>query len=430
MIRLINYRLLHPLLLIGMLGCIFASCTKEVDDPSQTETVNKKVYQYMKYFYYWNEELPSINPTKYESPGKVLEALRNPLDRWSYMMSRTEYISYFQQGSYIGYGLSFRGDDSANLVVAFVYNDSPLKAKGVERGWKLKSVNGTTISPSVDFTTLFGANSVGVSNEMVFEDLDGKLDTISSSKKEVSINTVLEKKILDTGTEKVGYLAFESFIAPSKDELNDAFSYFNTTGINDLVVDLRYNGGGQMDIAVQLAGLIASDIAGGRNFVNIHYNNILATQYDTSLSIPTGVTSPGLHRVFFIADRGSASASEVVINGLEPWMDVQIVGDSTYGKPMGMNVFDFDPYDYVLIPICFKLSNANNYGDYFDGLPPDAFADDDLRHELGSPEESCFKAVLEYIKTGTYPAVKKSMIKAPDFGISKLHGLKGEHPVF
>jgi C-terminal processing protease CtpA/Prc len=391
--------------------------------------MNGNIYQVMKTYYLWYSEMPNVNPGVYKTPYDLLEHLRSRKDRWSTIMTWEDYRSYFEDGDYVGHGVSFKGDEEGNLVVAFLFDYSPLKTAGVERGWILKSVNGTSITPQTNFNTLFGEDLAGVQNTFVFEDLAGQSQTIISKKQIISINTVLEKKILEAGGKNVGYLAFESFITPSMQELDSAFHYFNSTGIQELIVDLRYNGGGRMEVARHLAGLISSETHGGKIFCKYQHNDKVS-YLDTTETIPEGLTSPDLNRVFFIASRGSASASEALINGLDPWMEVQVVGDSTYGKSVGMYALEYPAYGYAFMPVCFKLSNANDFGDYLSGLPANAYVEDDLKHALGSPEELCTKAILQYISTGSYPAVKKSFAKPPAFRLYELPGIKAQNPIF
>jgi C-terminal processing protease CtpA/Prc len=424
----IKHFLLHTLLLSFAL-LFFSSCYKEDEEPSNVQVVNSNIYQVMKTYYLWYREIPSVNPDSYKTPYALLDAIRSRKDRWSSIMTWEQFHSYFEEGDYVGHGVSFKGDEEGNLVVAFLFDNSPLKIAGVERGWILKSVNGTGITPQTNFNTLFGEDVAGVENTFIFEDLAGQSQTIISKKQIISINTVLEKKILDAGGKNVGYLAFESFITPSTQELDSAFAYFNSTGIQELIVDLRYNGGGQMDVAQHLAGLISSSTLGGKIFCKYQHNDRVSS-LDTTVTIPEGMSSPDINRVFFIASRGSASASEALINGLDPWMDVQVVGDSTYGKSVGMYVLDFSAYGYMFMPVCFKLSNANDFGDYLSGLPANAYVDDDLKHALGSPDELCTKAILQYISTGSYPATKKSFVQRPAFRLYNLPGIKAQNPIF
>lgn len=416
-----------------LLAVSFSSCNKDDDDQfSQEEqylSVKRKIYSVMKYWYLWNKELPSVNSSNYNTPEAYLNALRNVKDRYSFIMDRTEFLNYFNQGTYYGHGISIGADADGRLRVVFIYNDSPLKAEGVTRGWIIKSINGTLIEPGVDVNALLGKNEAGVQNTFVFIDLQGQEHTIISAKKEVQINSVLYKGILQAGARKTGYLVFETFIETSKSELDDAFGYFRSEGVNEMILDLRYNGGGEMKIAVHLAGLLASQVAGGKLLVKMEHNADRQS-YDTILTVPHYSQVLNIDRLFFIASRGTASASEVLMNGLSPWMDTYSVGDSTYGKPVGMYAFDFKPDPYFFVPICFKLSNASGFGDYFDGLPADYYVEDDLNHDFGDPQEAQLNAVLTYISEGHWPVKKIFRKPVTGFGLDKLKGIQAEYKIF
>ncbi len=421
------------LLLLVLSLVLVSSCNKEEDDQNvQTDpylNVRRKMYSVMKYWYLWNRDLPTVNSAIYSTPDAFLNALRNKKDRFSFIMDRNEFLNYFNEGTYYGHGISIGADAEGNLRVVFIYNDSPLKEAGVTRGWIIRSINGTLIQPGVDVTALLGKNEAGVENTFVFIDLQGQEHTITSAKKAVAINSVLYKGVLQAGTKKAGYLVFETFINPSVAELDSAFNFFRSENIDEMIVDLRYNGGGEMNVAVHLSGLLASSSAAGKVLVKMEHNADRSS-YDTILTVPNNGQSLTLSRLFYITGRGTASASEVLINGLSPWIQTIAAGDSTYGKPVGMYAFDFKPDPYYFVPICFKLSNANGYGDYFDGLPANYYVNDDLSHDFGDPEEAQLKAVLTYISEGHWPVTKAMKKPVSGFGLDKLTGIRADYKIF
>ncbi|HQH40716.1 MAG TPA: S41 family peptidase [Bacteroidales bacterium] len=422
------------LLLLMLFVVLVYSCKKEEgeDQPTQTDqylSVKKKIFSVMQYWYLWNHDLPTVNSANYSTPDAFLDALRYKKDRYSFIMDRTEFLNYFNEGTYYGHGISIGADVEGNLRIVFIYNDSPLKAAGVSRGWIIKSINGTLIQPGVDVTALLGKNEAGVENTFVFIDLQGQEHTVTSAKKAVAINSVLYKGVLQAGTKKTGYLVFETFITPSVAELDSAFNFFLSENIDEMIVDLRYNGGGEMNVAVHLSGLLASSAAAGKVLVKMEHNTDRSS-YDTILTVPNNVQSPALSRLFYIAGRGTASASEVLMNGLSPWIPTITAGDSTYGKPVGMYAFDFKPDPYFFVPICFKLTNANGFGDYFDGLPADYYVGDDLTHDFGDPEEAELKAVLTYISEGHWPVTKAARKPVTGFGFNKLKGIRADYRIF
>lgn len=135
-----------------------------------------------------------------------------------------------------------------------------------------------------------------------------------------------------------------------------------------------------------------------------------------------------LSRVITIATRSTASASEMVINGLKPFIDVSIIGNDTYGKPMGMNAWYYDD-KYAFVPVTFKIANADGFGDYFDGLQADSYVPDDISRMFGDPEEASLKEALNFIETGSYSGMPmtKSFIVQPYEHFTGLRKEIGAH---
>lgn len=398
-------------LLLVISGC-------EKDEPAEEvpieerELTSNDVQSILSQWYLWNREMPDVAPDETITPQKMLDTLRNKsLDRWSYISTSEEYEQYYQAGQYIGHGFSYMLDEEENLRVAFVFKDSPLYTVGIKRGWKITHINGTAINSTVNPDALIGPDEEGITNEISFQDLSGQSFTYQFEKKAITMNTVLAYNIIESDTSRIGYFAFKSFIGPSIEELNGLFRYFSDHGVNELIVDLRYNGGGRSDVSLLLGALIGGDRT-DEKVLSRYVHNEDRSDNDFDLVMQKQPYSLNLSRVFFIGSRGTASASEAVINGLEPFMDVYMVGEDTYGKPVGMYVWKFK--DYTIIPVSFKIANANGYGDYYDGLAADAYAADDLDHELGDPEEARLKEALYFIENGSFSPesrVKKLIIK-------------------
>jgi carboxyl-terminal processing protease len=381
-------------------------------------------------YYLWYDHVPAVDITTFNTPQDLLDSLMyKPLDRFSYLASKSEQQQYFEEGQYVGIGFSYRLDSSLNYRVAFVYKNSPLTAEGVQRGWKIKTINGVQPNPSIGLSSLLGKDEVGVTNTIVFADSSGTEHSVTVSKENIKMNTVLDSRILVAGGRKVGYIAFQGFIAPSVAEFDSAFADFAGSKINDLIIDLRYNGGGRVDVAIKMASAIAGDIASGKVFVRFE-NNDKHSDQDTSMNFESSDFNFGLNRVFFITSKATASASELLINGFKPYMTVFAVGDRTYGKPVGMYSFPFTDYDWVLVPICFRTTNANHEGNYFDGIPVNAQVPDDLDHQLGSSQEACLASALNYIQNGIFFHSKKSLIIQSEWETGKIRGLRAEIGAF
>jgi carboxyl-terminal processing protease len=387
-------------LLFAVLLTISFSCRKdEVNDPENVQE-NKDFYEFMKDWYYWDTSIPSINPANYTSVYEVLEAIRyKPLDRWSYIYDWTEFLAYFMESRLIGYGFGSAWDSSGKLRVAFIHNTTEMYQSGVRRSWIIDKINGVNISSGMNISQMLGANQIGVTNTFTFIKPDNTPVEMTLQKKEVFANTVLHHQIFEYPGLKVGYLVLQSFRDPTDAELNSVFLEFSAAGIDELILDMRYNGGGLVSIATKLASLIAGPSLAGSPFVKFEYNANKAEERNATVNLTNVENSLGLNRLITICTRGSASASELMINGLRPFIDVVIVGNTTYGKPMGSNIFNYND-KYALAPITFKTKNADNEGDYFDGIPVDIPAPDDLARNFGDPEEGSLQIALAFILSG------------------------------
>jgi len=191
-------------------------------------------------------------------------------------------------------------------------------------------------------------------------------------------------------------------VRPSEAALNEAFAALRAAGATELVLDLRYNGGGLVDIAVHLSSLIGGSRTSGQVLLNYVHNDRVGPVLNKTTRFTNPEQALNLSRLFVITTRGSASASELVINGLRPYMPVVVIGDTTYGKPVGQYGFTF--CDKVLAAVNFSVKNANLEGDYFDGIAPTCAASDDASHPLGDPAEGSFAEALTFIRTGACSA--------------------------
>ncbi len=395
----ISYRPLYYFILASVL--FIAACGKDDDPEPAINEVNEEFFEFMKDWYFWNDNIPNINPSSYENIFDVLEAIRfRPLDRWSFIINWQEFLAYFQDSRFIGYGFGSSWDSNGKLRISFIHDAGDLYKNGVRRGWIVESINGTAISQGVNVNQLLGPNEEGITNTFIFRKPDNSTIEMTVAKKEIITNTVLHHEIIEEENIKIGYMVLQSFREPTEDELKNVFSDFYAAGIDELILDMRYNGGGLTRIATQLASLIGGPVLAGQPFAKTVYNANKEDQYNRTDSLLNLENSLGLSRLVTIATRGTASASEMIINGLSPYIDVYVVGNTTYGKPMGSNVFNYDD-TWALAPITFKVRNANDEGDYFDGLPVDIPAPDDLTRNFGDPQETSLQTALAFILTGS-----------------------------
>jgi len=218
-------------------------------------------------------------------------------------------------------------------------------------------------------------------------------------KSEVTTNTVLHSSVAVDGDKRVGYLVFNSFIELSESELEQAFAEFAAQGVNELVLDLRYNGGGLIRVANQLSTQIAQSFVRDQVFVKYQYNDKnTAKNTTTRFSLGQGQTVLNLGRVFVLTTEGTCSASEMVINSLSPFVDVVQIGSRTCGKPVGMQPDLIG--NYVLFAINFQTVNALNQGDYFDGLVPTCAVPETIVGDWGASNDPLYAEAQQYIASG------------------------------
>ena len=361
-------------------------------------------FRIMQEWYLWNDRMPEVDPNDYGSADELLNALRFERDKWSYITEEKEYDDYFKRGEYRGYGYGPVFDEAGDLRVSLVYQDSPFGRAGVERGWIISKINGRPITRDNYSNDLLEAST----NTFEFLTPAGNVVTETLEKTTVGINTVLDYRVLPVNGRLVGYLAFNGFIEKSLDELKPAFEEFQQAQITDLVLDLRYNGGGRIDVAEYIATNLIGTRGTDRVFAQDSYNPTIQSAIDAdpeTLALTTRkFAAPDhpldLNRLVVIASGRTASASELLINGLRPFMDVLIVGENTYGKPVGSRPFRYE--GYAISPIILKIVNDNGEGEYYEGFVPDVLVADDLSHNFGDPKEARLKEALQFIGTGTF----------------------------
>jgi len=400
------------LLLCIVCSLIFLpNCRKENSHVYSTYELDSLVYLQMQSWYLWYDKLPAkntINIKSFTDPQKFLDAIvYKPTDKWSFIITQEEYNMEFKEGVYYGHGFSLGLDENGKFRVAFVFNNSDLYTAGVRRGWIIEKIN-NTVPDTSNVYPLLGANALGVRNIFLFQRPDGKEITDTFVKKEVTENMVLYRDTFHVDNKIVGYLVFRGFLANGQSELTNAFNFFYNAGVNELVLDLRYNGGGFLVMANYLAGLIGGSIASNKVFVTLTYNDNQSKNNNIPYYLSNNGSSLHLTRFLAITTRGTASASEAVINGLKPYMEVKLIGDTTYGKPVGMDEMSFQGYDYIFEPVTFKVANSDGFGDYYNGLPADKEEPDDLTHDFGDRNEACFAQALYYIQNGNFSTSKKA----------------------
>lgn len=395
------------------MGTLFSCEEERVENPEKR--YNGSFYDLMVDMYLWYQHIPDVDPQDYDNVQTLLEAIRYEEDRWSYIASYQAFIQYYQEGAYVGYGFGYKWDETDSLRLTFVFDESPLQDVGITRSWTITRINGDEVAPTQNVSEKLGADEPGVENQFEFKGPQGQIVDTTFAKKELTMNTVLEDTVIDHNSSRVGYFVLKSFIDKTPDELATVFDRFASENIDELVVDLRYNGGGTLEGSRFLGEFIVNDQYEEEPYVTISHND-QQTQRDTthvfgkdSLDI-----SLGLDRVYFITTQATASASEALINGLEPYMDVYLIGGDTYGKPVGMNAYSTNDKRYVYVPVTFSLENANGVADYYDGLHVDVSARDGVTELFGSQQEASLYQALYHIANGSFDRTKAGYPAIPE----------------
>lgn len=401
-------RILSSIVFTAVALCPFIANAQTPPSSCTTTSQNIWVRDQLNTYYYWYQFLPgNVSPANFTSPEAYLEAVRyRPIDNaYSYITSAAANAAFYDDSQFIGFGFRQAASES-EITILQVYDDSPALEAGLSRGDRITHVNGQSVSAMVANGTIgsaFGATEIGVAADVTIVKPSGEQRSARMVKRLVTIPTVSSTRVVEVDGRRVGYLTFQNFVKPSVAALNDAFTALKAAGATELILDLRYNGGGLVDVAVHLGSLIGGARTSGQVMINyVHNDKIGPLLNKTTRFNQAPEQALNLQRLFVITTRSSASASEVIINALRPYMPVTIIGDTTYGKPVGQYGLNF--CDKVLVPVAFSLKNVNHEGDFFDGIPANCPAADDVSRQLGDTAEASFAEALTFIRTGACSA--------------------------
>lgn len=416
-------------IILSLTTLITGACKKDVPPVVVTPTLTADeqardyLYTKMNSNYFWYNLMPVVVKENYPDPYKLLDAMKyKKLDRWSFVETYAQF-QVQNQGGFVGHGISLGLDPYKNVRIAQIYSNSPLYSKGVRRGWIVKKLNGTDLAPiftandGTAYSNLIGASQAGITNTFLFQTPAGKDSTITSTKASFTLNTVIIADTLHLKSGITGHLVFDEFIPPSNQELMTAFSYFSQNNIKDLIVDLRYNGGGDISVLTNLASYIAGAPKFNTPFLKLTFNDKNTASNKTynfnSVAYPLSLT-----KLIVITTRGTASASEDLINGLRPILDVKCFGDTTNGKPVGMVGVQYKT-DYMFFPITFSLVNSADFGDFYKGIAPEKYVIDDITKDWNNRNESCLKEAIYYLEHGSVSAKALSVNHQPSIRFSE-----------
>ncbi len=483
---------------------IAASCKKEpspapVDpdpDPGQTasrmQLTQDSIYLYAKEVYYWNDAVPArdvFNPRQYTSWSNDLDNFNHELfaitqlkinpetgkpyeyvagsnggnagyPKYSYIKDKADdnptsstasrsvsSVDLEGNGNDMGLSLSAIGTNTDYEVrIRYASPGSPAAKAGLSRGDLITTFEGRTVGSNFDGEVNFINNAMaGSSVSLAGRKKDGSAFEVTINKAVYKSSPIYKDTILTSGSKKIGYLAYARFsnTANSETALRNVFSDFAAGGVTDLIIDLRYNGGGYVHIAELLSNLIAPSSLNGKVMFREKFNSTMqtgkaeilknqplldandrlqyengeiVTYYDIDYSEENNVHHfekkggvEGIQNVVFIVTANTASASELVINNLKPHMNVKVVGKQSYGKPIGFFPITIQN-KYDVYYSMFTSINSAGQTDYYAGFVPDAESADDVTRDFGDPAELSLAAAIRQIPgAGTTIAASRSV---------------------
>ena len=427
-----NINRFSQFLLLAFFSVSISSCEKKDPEVSTPEdkisaealSANSFILDYMDYFYLWSEEVPKgLDVTSYEDSkeffnefiyegtsenyDKELEA-NSDGDSWSFITDDLQgLLDYFNgirttSGYYPYSYLIEEGSENLVLVVAYVYDNSPASDASLKRGSVIMQIDGKDLTAQ-NVNELYSQESYSITmGEFDFNTKKFVLlnETKTITKAEIDTNPIIKSEIYNIDGVKVAYLLYNSFIHSYDNQLISEFEKYKAEGVTELVLDLRYNGGGAVTSALNIASMIAPKSAIGEVFLKKQFNTKLQAEFindpnygesylENNLSdkaygneddggiIGTSLPNLNLNRVYILGLNGTASSSEIVINGLEPYMTVMTVGEKTYGKNVASTTFQNKEYpNWAIQPIIFKSANADGKSDYWNGIAARIAAED------------------------------------------------------
>jgi len=473
--------------------------------PTREELTRDSIFYYAKEVYLWQDALPAdtiFKPRSFKSQSTPLlnyEKELYAITQYPKMPGKSYSYEYVNTGAYpkysyitdittqnpvasiksrkssvdlegngydFGLSLGAYGSPTAyKIYVKAVYPGSPAALAGLKRGDNFNVINGTTIGSNYnsEFNLFYNAFFESAAITLKGKTRGGADLNVSLARASYKSSPIYKDTIITVGAKKIGYMSYARFSNPSNStgEFDRVFGAFKAQGVTDLIIDLRYNGGGYVSSAEYLINLIAPAAKSGTTMFTEYYNNLMQQNYAVRNSKPTAPLlakqyildandsrsdqnhdgkwdtyadidfSPsnqttrfsrlsnslsGINKVAFIVSDNTASASELVINSLKPHMAVKVFGEKSYGKPVGFFPIRIDKYDVYFS--MFQTKNSEGKGDYFEGIAPDVVADDILAYDTWDIREASMAAAYSYITSSTVSSVSskqtsKVLAKAP-----------------
>lgn len=421
------------------------------DDPNDTlvaeaNEIDQFIWYNMNLYYLWYRNVPDLADNRFLKTSDLWAFLNNyhadhdalfedllyqpdVIDKWSWIVDDYVALENSFQGITLSmgfeYGLVRYSTDLVLGYVQYVVPGTPADNAGIKRGDIFTKIDSQQLNLSNYSSLLFGRDAFEIGfADIVNNTVIPNSRTVSLIAVEVHENPIHYTKIFEQGGKKIGYMVYNAFTSSYNNAMNDAFGEFKNAGVQELILDFRYNGGGSILTSTYLASMIYGTYTNqiycvtqyndkldeyfrnkyGAEYFNDRFESTIAGQ-DGAANVP--INSLNLNRVYIITTSGSASASELVINGLKPYIDVVLVGENTHGKYVGsFTIKDYDDFGnlnpnhkWALQPITLKIANSLGVSDYVDGFAPNFYAEEDIANLLpfGDENEPMLKAALDAI---------------------------------
>lgn len=457
--------------------CIISGCTRsEITNPGEnngkteetgniteeTKLANIFAREALEIYYYWNEEisddLSKLDPATNSDPIATVEEIRyhdgeNQIDKWTMLTDNMEEFTSSVQGVSTTYGFTpivyYKYENGNELIaaVAYVSKDSPAEKAGLKRGDLIEKINGNILTTE-NYLDLYYSSEITLSLSELTDNAITPTKDVSLTAIEMYENPILCYKTFDVNGKKIGYLAYSSFDLNSIQELINICKEFKSKGVKELILDLRYNGGGYVITECVLASMFAPQevVTSKEIFEQEDYNEFFTAYYkkngistitrfeteynydDIDLNVSTKEANIGLEKIYGIISGNSASASEALLSGLMPYMDIELIGQQSHGKYCtGWMLSAEDAYEqvpqaiknwgiYVMVSIYKNASNETPCMP--DGLSPDVEVEDNPfePYQLGDENEALLRAALE--RAGkTYASSRAGTANTPKMNI-------------
>lgn len=462
-----KYPFLNKIVLVFLIAFTFSSCEKSDSGIPADVEIQDFIWKGMNAYYLWQGQIPDLADTRFSSqsqlnsflanfpdPNELFQHLRyqpGVVDRFSWIVD--DYIALenslqgINQSNGMEYGLVRFANTPTNLFgyVRYVLPDSDAANQGITRGMLFTEVNGTQLTES-NYSSLLSPSTytIGLAN---FNGGNPTTNgtTITLTKSQIQENPIAIAKVFDEGADKIGYLLYNQFVSSFDAQLNAAFATFQTEGITDLIIDLRYNGGGSVRTATFLGGMVTGQF-NGQLYSQQSWNSKVKAAIDPSNFIDNftsqlnngvvnePINSLNLTRVYFITTGSTASSSELVMNSLSSYIDVFSVGTTTIGKVYGSStLYDSDNFTrnganlnpnhtWAIQPLLFEIQNRDGTNQP-SGITPNIELQEDFSNlgVLGEKSDPLLDRTIDYITGSSRTSISLNPLLLEEISNSKLN---------